>query len=216
MEYSTDCPYLNEAGSLITRFELVPWKGELSLASSGKGSPLITRFKCFRDDERLSFLFDCEDTYISATMKAPNSRVWLEDAVELFIAPCSEEPQVYYEFQLSPANVSRQVRVIPPQEHRQSFTFDDSWRCAGLMTETYIHGFLNDRSRKSKGWQGIISIPLKCLMARDQTVCSGDIWRMNLFRIDRWPADMFCAWSPTFFDPPFFHSPKHFGHLVFT
>ena len=216
MEYSTNCPYLNGVGNLVTKFELVPWMGKLSLASSGKGSPLITRFKCFRDDERLSFLFDCEDTFISATMKAPNSMVWLEDAVELFIAPCSEDPQVYYEFQLSPANVNRQVKVIPPQEDTKSFTFDDSWRCEGLITETYVHGYLNDRTRKSKGWQGVISIPSKTFLAPGQTVRTGDTWRMNLFRIDRGPADMFCAWSPTFFEPPFFHSPKHFGYLIFT
>ena len=200
----------------MERFELIPWMGKLSLASSGKESPLLTRFKCFRDDERLSFLFDCEDTFISATMKAPNSMVWHEDAVELFIAPCSEDPQVYYEIQLSPANVNRQVRVIPPQEDTRSFTFDDSWRCEGLITESYVHGYLNDRTRKSEGWQGVISIPLRTFLVTGQRIQNGDKWRMNLFRIDRGPADMFCAWSPTFFDPPFFHSPKHFGYLIFT
>lgn len=216
MKYETDCPYLGGTGSLVAKFELVPWMGKLSLASSGEDSPLDTRFKCFRDDDRLSFLFDCEDTYISATMKAPNSRVWLEDAVELFIAPGSEDPQSYYEFQLSPANVTRQVKVITPQDGKKDFTFDDSWRCDGLITETYIHGYLNDRSRESKGWQGIVSLPLKSLAVPGRTVRSGEAWRMNLFRIDRWPADMFSAWSPTFYDPPLFHSPKHFGYLIFT
>jgi len=216
LENSLECHYSKMSGSLATRFQLLPWNGELSLASSGRKPPLITRFKCFWDDKSINFLLECEDSDIRATMTEPNSKVWLEEAVEIFIAPGSHDPRVYYEFQLSPANISRQIKVTNLMEEGNDLTFDDSWRCDGLQTETYVHGCLNDPSRKSEAWEGIFSIPLRCLMGRDHVIHRGDVWRVNLFRIDRWPVQMFCAWSPTFHNPPLFHSPRHFGRLVFS
>ena len=214
-EYSLRCPFSEGSKDLFTRFEAIPWHGELLLASSGKMPHQRTRFKCFWERTRLSFMYDCEDSDIRATMKERNSRVWKEEAVELFVSPGAEEPLVYYEFQLSPANVSRQVRVTVPLEGRKSPRFDDSWQCRGISTETHINGYLNNPNRKSVGWQAIISIPLECFVKRNQTIRSGDTWRINIFRIDRWPREMYCAWSPTYIDPPSFHSPRHFGYLVF-
>lgn len=140
----------------------------------------------------------------------------MEEAVELFISPGSEDPQVYYELQLSPANVSRQVRVTFPHGKNQRPIFDDSWHCNEIKTETYVDGYLNEPKKKSKGWQGIFSIPFTCFSDLDHAVKVNDVWRVNVFRIDRWPEEMYCAWLPTFLSPPSFHSPEHFGHLLFT
>jgi Carbohydrate-binding family 9 len=215
MKRSLICPFIEYPKNLIQRFSTIPWNGDLLDVSNGCKPSLSTRFKCLWDKERVYFLIDSKDTDIRATMKEPNSKVWMEEAVEILLAPGSQDPYIYYELQLSPANVSRQVKVIYPLTASQNLSFDDSWHCYEIETKTYIQGYLNEPARKSTGWQAVFSIPFKCFGEQKKTIRADDVWRVNVFRIDRWPGELYAAWAPTFLNPPSIHSPKHFGYLNF-
>ena len=66
-------------------------------------------------------------------------------------------------------------------------------------------------------WSCEIAIPFKDLLtAPNIPPKAGDVWRMNLYRIDRGRTeaeDEYTAWSPT--QKIDYHRPQHFGSLRF-
>ncbi len=155
---------------------------------------------------RLHVRFDCEDRDIWSTLTRRDDPLWEEEVVEVFLAPCRDDPIDYYEFEVSPTGVLFDARVHRPGPRREARRLDATWDCPGL-------GWAAGRSPGGLAWWASLGIPLDALAT--QTPVPG-LWRANLYRIERprgGPAE-FSAWSPTFATPADFHRPERFGVLV--
>jgi hypothetical protein len=176
--------------------ELIPFHGE------GECLQKTWVSTCW-DESFIHIQFFCEDQEILATLTDRNAKVWQEEAVEVFICP-SEDMKVYYEFQVSPLNVVRDVKVLNPNGLQEGCTFQGEWECLELQTNAY---------KTNIGWNAEISIPFTGLGC--STPRQGDTWRINFYRIDRVPREEYSVWSVTRKDKAEFHRPFRFGYIQF-
>lgn len=186
------------------------WRETMPIAlmqAQGMGAPHQTTTARGCWDGTLVYLaFDCVDSDVRATMTQRDSLVWQEEAVEAFIAPYGDLVH-YFEFQCNPLNTVNDVRVTNPNARGDTMTFDRAWTCAGWQTATRT---------TSQGWVSEWAIPLAALLADNaQAVLPGEEWRVNLFRIDRFPEEEYSAWSPNPHAPIWFHRPRFFGKWIF-
>ncbi|MBI5305761.1 MAG: carbohydrate-binding family 9-like protein [Chloroflexi bacterium] len=186
------------------------WRDTLPIVlkhAQGNGEPQQqTTVRGCWDGATLYLAFDCADTDIRATMTQRDSLVWQEEAVEAFIAPYGDLIH-YFEFQCNPLNTVNDVRVTNPNARGDAVTFDRAWTCQGWQTAT---------RNTPRGWASEWAIPLHALLADGaQAILSGEVWRVNLFRIDRAPIEEYSAWSPNPLSPIWFHRPQFFGYWSF-
>jgi hypothetical protein len=103
-------------------------------------------------------------------------------------------------------------RQVGPEGPRDMTTLPE-WDCRGFQVAVRVEGELDSRREVSKFWDVEMAIPLAEL-APPHPVRHGDMWRMNLYRIDRLQhRDEFQAWSPVGRED--FHVPSFFGGLEF-
>ncbi len=196
-----------------------PWSelapvGELTL-SHGHGEPSqLTRVWTCWDDRHFYVAFWCEDTDIRATFTQRNDKVWQEEAAEFFVSPDGDLKN-YFEFQFSPRNVVRDIRVSNPNGRMAGSGFDGEWNCLDIRSAVYLRGVINEPSIPDEGWGLEVALPFVCLLGEGKTPTVGTEWRINFFRIYRHPVEEFCSWVPTLIEPWEFHVPAMFGHLVF-
>lgn len=188
---------------------------QLALAN-GRGMPAqATSVRSCWDGENLYLAFHCQDMDIRATLHQRDDRVWQEEAVEAFIAPYGDLRH-YYEFQCSPINVVRDIKVTNPNIRAENLIFDGTWDCAGWQTAVNTHPGLSGSRQKDQSWTAEWRIPLSELLDPGAgPILPGEEWRVNLFRIDRWPQEEFSSWSATPGHPLSFHLPTRFGHWIF-
>lgn len=194
-----------------------PWtlapRMRLKHADGSDDSSLVTAAAALWTDSALFVAFWCEDPDIRATLMSRDDKVWQEEAVEVFLQP-DPRSETYFEFQLSPANVVRDVLVTNPSRTGERCHFDGEWDCDGLTTAVQRRdpGACGDAAWD---WRTEMSIPFHAL-GLVNAPRAGDAWRVNVFRIDRYPAVQYLSWSPTHVSPqPQFHLPARFGTLVF-
>jgi len=188
---------------------------ELTLAENG-GQPLQASYArgCW-DGENLYLAYVCWDQDIRATFTQRDDRVWQEEAVEAFISPYGDLRH-YYEFQCSPNNVVRDVKVTNPNARGENTDFDGRWDCTAWQTAVSTLSESNDPSQKVQGWNAEWRVPLgELLDPQAGPILAGEEWRVNLFRIDRWPREEFSSWSTVPGRPLSFHRPKYFGRWIF-
>lgn len=158
-------------------------------------------------EEFLVIGYQVWDVDIYATLTDRKAKVWQEEAVELFIRYESMEPNQYYEFQLSPKNVLRDLQIT--NRRGCQLEINDHWTCHGMKTA--VQKIMCDSFR---GWTAEMALPLASLIkSSEKSNVLAQNWRMNVFRIDRKPRLEFSAWAPTYQDT--FHVLDRFGTLIF-
>ena len=167
------------------------------------------------DGENLYLAFECQDSDIRATFRQRDDRVWQEEAVEAFIAPYGDLRH-YYEFQCSPINTIHDVKVTNPNARAENMIFDGEWVCKGWRTAVSVDADPGGLSQQAPMWRAEWRLPLSELLhPAAGPVLAGEEWRINLYRIDRWPREEYTAWSPTPGKPFSFHRPTFFGRWIF-
>jgi cellulose/xylan binding protein with CBM9 domain len=169
--------------------------------STGGGPPrLATSVRVGSRNGCLLVRFDGRDAGVVATYTRRDEPLWKEDVFEVFLSP-SEDPKVYYEFEVNPLGALFDARVESPEGRRTTMTVDVSWNCPGFGA----------RVRVQPGrWSALLTIPLSLM----DPAGKARRWHANFYRIDRGPADEYSAWQPTMADPPDFHIPARFGQLL--
>ena len=174
-----------------------------------------TEAKLCWDQRCLYIAFKCEDPDIwGALMKRDDPR-HTQEVVEVFLDPDSDLTR-YYEINVSPTNVVFDAHITNSAGGAPDRGDGPKWDCVGLRTAVEVEGTLKDRSDRDVRWTVEIAIPFESLdEARNLPPKPGDVWRANLYRIDRTPTPEYSCWSPTLKDPPRFHVPSRFGRLIF-
>ncbi len=151
------------------------------------------------DEEALYIAFSCTDPRkrpITAMLKDRDSAVFMEDAVDIFLAP---GPGVFPYYQLVANAIATRYdsRVDPAGAARHDTTFNPDWTVAC--------------SRRDGTWTLEARIPFAELDGRSPPE-DGERWRVNFCR-DADAASRLSSWA--FMDADF-HRFSHFGEIVFS
>lgn len=188
--------------------------GNLIVTDSLTKPQLATSAKVLWDSTNLYIAFECTDTDIVGRMTRRDDKLWEEDVVEVFFAPSSPEKFGYTEIEVSPLGTVldlyvREVRVFMPVALPYS-TYNLNIRSA-----TQVHGTINNSTDRDTSWTVEMALPLADIQPVNlPPLADGDKWRMNFYRIDRFPTKELSAWSPTMVNR--FHVPSRFGEIVFS
>lgn len=161
------------------------------------------------DGTALYVRYECADRDIWATMTQRDDPIYQEEVVEVFLAPGSDDPTHYLEFEVSPDGVVFDTIVHNPGV-TAPIELDLAWDCPDLRWGA-LRDDANDR------WEAYFVIPFAAALEalglpREPLPTT---WRANFFRIER-PrdgADELSCWSPPLTDPVQFHTPSRFGRL---
>jgi hypothetical protein len=178
-----------------------------------------TVFRALWSRHALYARFDAADSDPWHTMTRHDDRLWEEEVVEVFLDPSGLGVD-YFELEISPANVTCDLRVRAPYPDLVS---ELAWNHAGLATAVRAwRGAAGDSAgwtaTAEMPWDGFRALPVPESVALPPR--GGDSWRFNAFRIKRpggpaHPADgvILEAWSAT--GTPSFHVPSAFRPLRF-
>jgi hypothetical protein len=126
-------------------------------------------------------------------------RLWERDVCEIFIAPDSQAPQRYFEFEAAATGEWVDLAI--------EFT------AAGRETNFEFHsGMTVAAAAGEQQTKIVINVPWSLALPKPQR---GDVWRVNLFRCVGLGNERYLAWQPTYAVEPNFHVPEVFGWLEF-
>jgi hypothetical protein len=151
--------------------------------------------------------FDCDDDRIIAPHTRRDDPLHEAEVVEVFLAAGSGQPTRYVELEVSPGGVLFDACIDNPPGRRETLVVDAGWDCPGVRWAVL-------REDDAGRWSAALRIPWASAAPSEAVQHR---WRLNLLRIDRAEdpsADEYSCWSPTFTDPPDFHVPSRFSHLV--
>lgn len=184
-------------------------------ADFGETTKLKTTAKLLWDDQNLYVAFYCEDHDIWGTMMEHDDPIYEEEVVEVFLSPNGDLTD-YFELEVSPNNITWDGRIRNSTGLRPDDENGKLWTCNGLRTDVQVVGTLDDHTDHDTCWSVEMAIPFRELTtAPNIPPKPGDIWRMNLCRIDRTPTSELQSWSPVLRSPIGFHTPARFGFLIF-
>lgn len=181
----------------------------------GKGRTFRTTAKLAWDDQALYLAWECEDPDIWSTLRQRDGNLWEQEVVEAFIDPDGDGKE-YAVFEINPLGTVVDLKIPRAvQGAPQDLEGARRWNASGWRSAVRVEGTTGRRDDQDRRWTVETAIPLTSLPgARRLPPRVGDVWRLQLFRIDRskpLPAPQFSAWSAT----DTFHNPARFGRLVF-
>ncbi|MFH1132114.1 MAG: carbohydrate-binding family 9-like protein, partial [Pseudomonadota bacterium] len=164
------------------------------------------------DDKFLYVAFNSMDSDIWGTFKKRDDELWTQEAVEVFL-DANSDGKDYVELQVSPAGVIFDS-YLP--SYRKN---ENDWN-SKLQAKVSVDGTLNKRTDKDKGWTVEMAIPWSDVKGKGTydlklPPAVGDVWRINMFRVDS-PSEkvsLAAAWSAPLVGD--FHKLDRFGELVF-
>jgi hypothetical protein len=184
----------------------------LVCTDTGLSPRFPTTAKMLWDDRFLYVGFQCIDRDVWGTITEHDGPMYEEEVVEVFI-DANRDGIGYVELEVNPLNVTLDLYMLN-RSGQQWPLFD--WESEGWRHAVAIDGQLNQRDVQDRSWTVEMAIPLTDLATAPHIPPSdGDVWRVNLYRIDRGQeGDEYSAWSPTW--EINYHVPSRFGELVFS
>ena len=211
------CRKVRVPPALDGKMDSRPWERaepiHLLSADTGRAPKQATEVRLLYDAQFLYAGFRCQDSDVWGSMTDRDSHIYREEVVELFIDPAGRR-RSYFEFEVSPHNTVFDLFVLNDSRCGRPRVLKE-WNCRGLRTATEIQFEMRDGRKAFKGWTCEMAIPFfQMCDAPNLPPRKGDIWPLNLYRIDRGPRDdEYSAWSPACGRN--FHQPRVFGELVF-
>lgn len=199
----------------------VPACPDTGSVSYSKSVPELTDFPltqvdlCYTDTAiAITFTAYNETDFYFDPSQGTNGDIWEYEVMEAFIYKGTDDPQMYFEYEVSPNNVTYQAFVYNPTEVRApDAPFDHMF-----VSDPAADGFTAETTLDKPGetWVSDVKIPLAMFNVHDGEA-KGTEWRMNFFRTitnpDMYPDQELGAWSPP--DEASFHITKFLGHVKF-
>ncbi|ORX74848.1 hypothetical protein DL89DRAFT_281169 [Linderina pennispora] len=141
-----------------------------------------------------------------------NGDIWAYEVMEAFIYKGTDNPQTYFEYEVSPNNVTYNAFIFNPSRTRAAGTpFDHAF-----VSNPFGDGFkvTTALDKPNNKWISTSSIPLALFNAENP---KGTNWRMNFFRTvtgpTTYPDQQLCGWKNT--NAMNFHITPFFGTVAF-
>ena len=175
------------------------WKGALTLTiekplRASKATAKARAMLCFTS-QAIYFGFVCEEPEmknVRCNITTHDGEVWRDDCVEIFIAPCPDEPSSYYHLLINTRGVLR----------------DEFW-CDGEADVRWESKAIVKTKMNNTSWSAELMLPIVSL---DRLPIFSDRWRMNFAR-ERYavsPVEL-TTWMECVNS---FHEPERFGEVV--
>ncbi len=172
-------------------------------------SPYKTKFKILYSEKGIYCLYQCDDSIITATLKADNLALYTEDVVEAFFLPDTTK-RVYFEYEVSPLNFELALDIV---NNNGKFKGSKTLQSEGART---IHAVSIIEKQTGVGrlsWTAEFFIPFTLLQSTGSIPPKkGTLWRANFYRIDYDRKPVYSSWSLT---RKGFHDPEKFGTIEF-
>jgi hypothetical protein len=181
-----------------------------------------TEAKLAWDKKFLYVAIDNADSDVWAKLNKRDDKLWTEEADEIMI-DADGNGRGYVELQVAPnGNV---FDTYLPERRKYEDSIDPKMKPFGwnskLTAKVRVDGTLNKREDQDKGWTVEIAIPLEDVKGMDGKSAlklpptPGDVWRINMFRMDmpQGRPQQAAGWSPPLVGD--FHALDRFGELVF-
>jgi hypothetical protein len=198
---------------------------ELLTTDTGEKPRQPTEVRLLWNSECLYVGFLCYDRDIWGTIRERDGNIYDEEVVEVFLDPDCDL-RTYIELEVSPHNTLFDAFVVNGKSLGQEMHVLRDWDSETLQHAVSVDGTAKtsssiDRAASANppdtSWSCEIAVPFKDLLTAPNIPPKvGDVWRMNLYRIDRGKTeaeDEYTAWSPT--QKIDYHRPQHFGSLRF-
>lgn len=181
-------------------------------AASGHAPRQATTARLLWDDNYLYIGFHCEDTRIFASMRERGMHLWEEEVVEVFLDDDNDDYS-YAEFEVNPLNTILELYIMKRGDVWKQLW---DWQSPNMRTAVMVDGDPTDPDSTDRSWTVEIALPWEDFCTAPHLPPQvGDLWRMNLYRIDRSSdGDEYSAWSAPGRNA--FHTPERFGWLQFT
>ncbi|KAJ2771117.1 hypothetical protein IWQ56_001126 [Coemansia nantahalensis] len=180
---------------------------------SGDPCP-ATRVSLCYTSTALQLVFAAEgagEPYFNAT-QGTNDDIWAYEVMEAFIHRGQDDPQQYFEYEVSPNNVTYNAFVYnPSRERKAGAPFDHAF-----VENPFDDGFAVNTvlDAHAETWTSVVSIPLALFNGENP---KGSTWRMNFFRTitnaTMFPDQKLCGWRNP--GKPNFHITGAFGTVRF-
>lgn len=172
-------------------------------------APYKSRAKLLYSEEGIYALFSCSDEKISATLREDFANLWTEDVVEIFFWPDESSP-IYFEYELSPLNYELPI-LVPNMDGK--FLGWRPWQYEGTSKTRHATKVVKGKNGEITEWLAEFFIPFALLQPlRNVPPAPGDVWRMNMYRIDYDEEYTSWSWRPVKTN---FHDYKRFGAIRF-
>ena len=202
-------------------WKTAPSVGAFVNTLTGAPSEIKTDAKLLWDDQNLYIAFENTDTDVWSSLTKRDDKLWTQEADEIMI-DADGNGKTYVELQVAPnGNI---FDTYLPEWRKYEDTLDPKrkpydWN-SKLKAVVKVDGTINKRDDQDKGWTVEAALPLadaNGLASPGVKVppAPGDVWRINLFRLDapKGKGQIAAAWSPPLTGD--FHVLDRFGQLVF-
>ncbi len=219
-EMATQQYFCKRAGTPITvdgKLDEAVWQeaAEMKFRLTTDGAPprFATTARMLWDETYLYVGYHCVDEDIWATMTQRDDHLWEEEVVEIFI-DADGDRRGYVEIEVNPLNTLLDLFILNRNNRPAKSMFD--WDSQGIRHAVYVDGDVARRDGKDNFWSVEIAMPWEDFPTAPHLPPEpGDVWLVNLYRIDRFREEMeLSTWSPT--GAPNYHMPGSFGKLVFS
>ena len=203
------------------QWKAAPSTGPFVDTMTGGPAAAATEAKLLWDNRNLYIAFENADTDVWSTLTKRDEKLWTQEAVEVML-DANGDGKSYIELQVAPNGTIFDTYL--PTYRKYEDTLDPKrkqfdWN-SKLKAAVKVDGTLNKRDDQDKGWTVEMALPLVDVNGLDKPGAKvppsvGDIWRLNLYRMDT-PKDkgqLAAAWSPPMVGD--FHKLDRFGEIVF-
>lgn len=179
----------------------------------------VTRVRGLYDESALYLQFRVADEQIVSRVTELNGPTFEDSCVEFFATPAPGENARYLNFEANPCGTFKMAWMEPGWNVRDlGRTYVTPDQAASIRVETSEPGPTREPTASDDGWWLAVALPfetLSDLTGLDLGPTSDDRWRANFHRTGVASRSQEASWNPIGTADKQFHSPGHFGWLVF-
>jgi hypothetical protein len=179
----------------------------------------VTEVRAVYDDEALYLQYEVEDSHISSQVTDLHGPIHTDSCVEFFATPEPGENARYLNFEVNPCGFFKMAWMEPGWSVRDiGREYLSETLAEQIEIATSEPGPTRDPTDDDERWWLAVRFPFDVLSGLTGLALapeSGDRWRANFHRTGVESLSQEASWNPIGTDDKQFHSPGHFGWVVF-
>jgi hypothetical protein len=178
----------------------------------------VARVRTLYDARALYLCYEVPDERIESQVTELNGAVHTDSCVEFFCRPRPERDERYLNFEANPCGVFKLGWQEPGWQAHGERDLISPDLAAGIEIATSEAGPTREPRPDDESWWLAVALPFEILAAftgLDLSPEAGTTWPANVHRTGVASESQEASWNPIDTPEKDFHSPGHFGRLVF-